>query len=84
MSEAENNNANDPVQALLSQLEASKQMYNESINSMFQLRTQAIHLQKMNADLQNQLKQAKENLATANAKIEELSNPQTMSAAAAA
>jgi aminoglycoside phosphotransferase len=58
------------VQGLLSQLDASKQMYNESINTMFQLRTQAIQLDKMNKDLQNQVKQLKEEL-------EKLRNPQS-------
>ena len=58
------------VQGLLSQLDASKQMYNESINTIFQLRTQCIQLDKMVKDLNNQVKQLKE-------QIEKLSNPQS-------
>ena len=67
---------NDPIQALLSQLDASKQMFNESLNQIFQLRTQVIQHQKMYNDVSNKLKKANEALEAANKKIAELSNPQ--------
>ena len=58
------------IEGLLSQLDASKQMYNEGINTIFQLRTQCIQMDKMNKQLQNQVNQLK-------AEVEKLSNPQS-------
>lgn len=65
------------IQGLLSQLDASKTMFNESVNTIFQLRTQCIQLDKINKDLQKEINQLKENLAAKDAEIARLSNPQS-------
>jgi len=57
------------IEGLLSQLDASKQLFNESLNSVFQFRTQCIHLQKENQKLANQVNQLK-------AELEKLREPQ--------
>lgn len=53
------------LDALSAQLDATKQMYNEAMNSTLQVRTQNIMLQKQCQDLTKQL-------ADANAKVVEL------------
>jgi hypothetical protein len=56
------------IDGLLSQLDAAKQMYNESMNTMFQLRTQAIQMDKINKELHKKVKELEDKLANVQAK----------------
>lgn len=80
--ESEKRSLIDNNEGLSYQLDASKQMYNESINTVYQLRTTNVAITKLNAQLQNKVNQLESNLdrknkelEEANATIFELKNP---------
>jgi chromosome segregation ATPase len=52
-------NFKEAIESLNAQLEASKQMYNESVNNCFQLRTSNVTFQKEIQKLKNELEDVK-------------------------
>lgn len=67
--------SNEIVENLNAQLEASKQMYNEALNNMFQLRTNNLLLQQKLHTLANELLEVKKSLESKPAIAEGEPNP---------